>query len=143
MLAPEKSKIDDSARTNMYTGLHESGAETGTSISIGYMGETYIDFGPLWMMPVIAGLGYFLGRIYRYLLRSAASRGPLGMGLATAVLFQAAVFERSITKELGAIVVMLLVSWALVRFVIPKWAPWAQPLYSGDLSGEGTLRART
>ena len=37
----------------------------GTSISIGYMGETYIDFGPVWMMPVIAGFGYFLGRIYR------------------------------------------------------------------------------
>ena len=24
----------------------------------GYMGETYVDFGPLWMMPVIGSFGY-------------------------------------------------------------------------------------
>jgi hypothetical protein len=144
ILSPEKTIIDDSARTNLYTGLHESGLETGTSISIGYMGETYVDFGPFWMMPVIGGLGYFIGRIYRHLLRSPASRGPLGMGLATAVLFQTAVFERSITKEIGAIIVTLLVSWTLVRFVIPTLAPWAQSLYSGELpGGEGALRTRT
>ena len=131
MFSPEKSIIDDSARTNMYTGLHESGLESGTSITIGYMGETYVDFGPLWMMPVIAGFGYFIGRVYRHLLRSPASRGPLGMGLASAVLFQTAVYEQSITKELGAIIVMLLVSWALIRFVIPTWAPWVQQSYSG------------
>jgi hypothetical protein len=130
MFSPEKSIIDDSARTNMYTGLHESGLESGTSITIGYMGETYIDFGPLWMMPVIGGLGYFIGRTYRHLLRSPPSRGPLGMGLASAVLFQTAVYEQSITKELGAIIVMLLVSWALIRFVIPTWAPWVQQSYS-------------
>jgi hypothetical protein len=83
------------------------------------------------MMPVIAGFGYFIGRVYRHLLRSPASRGPLGMGLASAVLFQTAVYEQSITKELGAIIVMLLVSWALIRFVIPTWAPWVQQSYSG------------
>jgi hypothetical protein len=100
----------------------------------GYVGETYVDFGPLWMMPVIGSFGYLLGRISRHLIRSPASRGPLGIGLATA--------EQSITEELGAIVVMLLVSRTLVRFFLPTWAPWAQPLYSGELpAGEGDLRA--
>jgi len=127
LLFPEKTIIDDSRRTNMYTGLGVAGMEDATSISIGYMAEAYIDFGPLWMMPVVAGFGYFLGRIYRYLLRSRGSRGLLGMGMASAVLFQAAAFEQSITKVMGGIVVALLVSLVLIHFVIPNWAPWARP----------------
>lgn len=126
LLFPQKSSIDDSSRTNMYTGLTVSGAEAGTSISIGYMAETYIDFGPVWMMPVIAAFGYFLGLIHRHLLGSRGSRGVLGMGLASAVLFQAAIFEQSITKALGGILVALLVAFVLIRFVIPKLVPWVR-----------------
>ena len=42
---PDKAIIDDSERTNKYTGLGVSGSDVGTSISIGYFGEAYIDFG--------------------------------------------------------------------------------------------------
>ena len=42
---PDKGIIDDSERTNKYTGLGVSGSDVGTSISIGYFGEAYIDFG--------------------------------------------------------------------------------------------------
>jgi hypothetical protein len=124
ILFPEKSQIDDSVRTNKYTGLHVSGAGEGTSISIGYMGEAYIDFGAFGMMPVVAAFGFFLGRIYRYMLTSRASRGLLGMGLATTIIQEAAPFEQSITKAFGAIIVMLLISWLLIRIVIPNYAPW-------------------
>lgn len=122
---PGKSAIDDAARTEKYTGYHFEGLG-GTSISIGYIGETYIDFGPFGMMPVLAGYGFFLGRLYRYFVISRGSRGMLGMGLATAILLVAAPFETSITKSFGAIIVMFLVSWLLVRIVIPRCAPWAQ-----------------
>lgn len=124
LLFPGKSQIEDSARTNKYTGLHVAGEEEGTSISIGYTGETYIDFGPFGMMPAIAAFGYFLGRIYRYMLTSRASRGLLGMGLATAIIELAAPFEQSITKAFGGIIVMLLVSWLVIRIIIPSYAPW-------------------
>ena len=42
---PSKTVIDDSERTNYYTGLGVAGAEEGTSISLGYVAESYIDFG--------------------------------------------------------------------------------------------------
>ena len=101
-----------------------AGADKGVSIGIGYMAETYIDFGALGMMPVLAAFGYFLGRIYRYFMTSSRSRGLLGMGLASAIISGAAKFETSISKILGGIIVMLLVSELLIRIVIPKYAPW-------------------
>ena len=99
ILFPEKSAIDDSAETNKYTGLNVAGADKGVSIGIGYMAETYIDFGALGMMPPLAAFGYFLGRIYRYFMTSSRSRGLLGMGLASAIISGAAEFESDISRN--------------------------------------------
>src|SRR4029079_651305 len=40
---PEKTIIDDSERTRRYTGVWVARSGEGSSISIGYMGESYID----------------------------------------------------------------------------------------------------
>jgi hypothetical protein len=48
----------------------------------------------------------------------------LGMGLASAIISVAVAFESSITRTLGGITVMLLVSWLLIRIVIPRCAAW-------------------
>jgi hypothetical protein len=122
----EKSVIDDSIRTAKYTGLFISGVEAGTSISIGYMGESYIDFGAFGMMAALAAFGYFLGRIYRYMLTSPGSCGLLGMGLASAIIQVAAFYEQSITKTFGGLIVMLLVVWLLIKIVIPNYASWVR-----------------
>lgn len=123
---PEKADIDDSVRTRKYTGFQVAGRESATSISIGYMGEAYIDFGAFGMMPVLAGFGFFLGRVYRYFLRSPSSRGLLGMGLASVIIQGGAAFETSITKNFGGTIVMLLVSLLLTRLFIPRFAPWVR-----------------
>jgi hypothetical protein len=136
MLFPEKGAIDDSLETNKYTGLRLLGADKGVSIAIGYMAETYVDFGALGMMPVVAAFGYFLGRIHRHFMTSPRSRGLLGMGLASAIINVAGAFESSILKSLGGIIVMLLVSWLLTWFVIPRCAPWV-------VEREGKQRGRT
>ena len=93
MFFPEKSAIDDFAETNEYTGLNVAGADKGASIGIGYMAETYIDFGAIGMMPALAAFGYFLGRVYRYLMTSSRSRGLLGIGLTSAIISVAGEFE--------------------------------------------------
>jgi hypothetical protein len=121
---PDKSEIDDSVRTNKYTGLNFGTAETGVSISIGYMGEAYIDFGALGMMFVVGSYGYFLGRVYGYFTKSLHSRYLLGMGVASATIKGAMIFETSITKSLGGIILVALASWLLTRILIPKLAPW-------------------
>lgn len=123
MFFPEKTAIDDSLRTNLYTG-GLAGDSEGTSISLGYVAELYIDFGEYLMMGVILVMGYAWGRIYAAWLRWREPGVFLGMGLATANLAGLAQLENSFTKAFGGLVVSILVAWLIVRFVVPRWCPW-------------------
>lgn len=125
LLFPEKSIIDDSARTNQFTGLNVSGAETGVSISIGYIGEAFIDFGMYLMMPVLLAFGWAQGRYYRWLSYESRARGPLGMGLASGILLlNFLLLETSITKSIGGFLVAVIAAWGFLRYVAPYYLPW-------------------
>lgn len=117
---PDKAIIDDSERTAYYAGVRVSGQESGTSISMGYVAESYIDFGPWFMMLPIAALGWAYGRFYRWMVTYRYSRGVIGMGLATATLYPAAYLESSITKLFGGLVVAAMVAWLIARVVVPR-----------------------
>ena len=123
MFFPEKAVIDDSLRTNLYTG-GLAGDSAATSISIGYVAELYIDFGEYGMLAMIAALGYAWGRLYAIWLRWNAPGRLLGMALVSANLAGLAQFENSITKAFGGLVVSVLVAWLIVKFVVPRWCPW-------------------
>ena len=122
----DKSIIDDSERTNKYTGFAVAGAGQGTSISIGYMGESYIDFGEVGMMVPIFLLGLLYGSLYRWMLNSRGGRGILGMAIASGVLFVGIFLESSITKLFGGLIVALLAGWLIVQFITPRFFPWTQ-----------------
>lgn len=117
---PNKAPIDDSVLTSTYTGLNVAGAEQGTSISIGYMGESYIDFGSYGMMVAIFFFGLVLGGIYRWLMTSPRSAGIFGIGLVSSILMSASAIENSILKLGGSIVVSILVAFLIDRFVVPR-----------------------
>jgi hypothetical protein len=127
ILFPSKTPINDSERTVKYTGQSLAGADEGTSISIGYVGESYIDFGRYLMMVVLFGYGVLVGKIYRWLHEHRNGRGLLGMGLASAVLYVAGTLEASITKVFGSIIVSLLVSVLILYFVVPRYPNWLRP----------------
>lgn len=124
LLFPDKSLILDSARTTKYTGVIVSGFDEGSSISIGYMGESYIDFGVVGMMVIIFVFGIFLGHIYRWLVNGNRSRGLLGISLSAAILIQSALLESSITSLFGGLIVTLLVVWLFLKFVSPQYLRW-------------------
>jgi len=104
LLYPEKEVLDDSKRTAYYTANRVAGMEDGASISLGYVAESYIDFGPWLMMPVLLLWGLFVGIAYRILVRK--SRYPLfGYACATTVIFlNASVLESSNTKIFAGLV---------------------------------------
>jgi hypothetical protein len=126
LLFAEKEVINDTARTNLYTGGLASNSE-GTSISLGYIAEAYIDFGEFGMFAAIGAIGLFYGAAYRVLLRWRASRGLLGMAVATVVLTSVAAMDNSFTKVFGGTIASLLVAWAMIVFIVPRWAPWLVP----------------
>ena len=121
---PEKANIDDTERTIQYVDMDRAAIGWGTSISLGYMAESYIDFGTFGMMLPIFSFGLLLGGFYRWMIRLDPSR-LLGMSLATATIFGASFLESSITKMIGGLVVAMLASWAVLR-IAPLYLPRLQ-----------------
>ena len=113
---PGKSAINDSEFTNKFSGLSFATSAEGTSVSIGYMGEAYIDFGYIFMMVPIFLLGLTIGWFYKWMSNYPRCHSLISMGLATVVLYPAAQFETSITKMIGGILVSLLMAWMVARW---------------------------
>lgn len=126
-LFPDKAIIDESLLTNAYTGLGVSGMDQGTQITIGYMGEAYIDFGHLGMFAPILLVGLAMGRICRWILTGPRSYGIAGLGLAPVVLMAASYLEMSSAKVIGGLFAQTLAVWLLISFVLPRYLPWALP----------------
>ncbi|SFU46898.1 hypothetical protein SAMN02799631_00784 [Methylobacterium sp. 174MFSha1.1] len=122
-LFPEKSVIDDTVRTNLYTG-GLAGESEGTSISLGYIAETYIDFGVPGMFLALFGIGWTYGFTFRTLSRSRKAGPLLGMGLATFVLLSVGFLDSSITKTGGGFAVSLLVAWLVLKTAVPLVLRW-------------------
>ena len=114
ILFPNKPILNDSERTRLFTGLGVAGAKQGTSISIGYIGESYIDFGK-WLMAVpIFLLGWLYGWIYSFFV-SRDSSHLVGFAIATAILlFSAILIESSNIKIVGGIGTSL-IAFALLQ----------------------------
>jgi hypothetical protein len=120
ILFPNKPAIDDSERTSLYTGLTVAGAEQGTSIGIGYFGESYIDFGPVFMFLPILLVGIFYGTIYRCFVIRARYK-LLGGAVVTSILvFNGSAIETSNIKVLGSGLAELAVLSAFY-FTIGPW----------------------
>ncbi len=67
-LDPNKGTHDPSLKTNKYTGLKVAGMARGTAISIGYFGDSYIDFGPWGMMVPIGLVALLIALLYIMIL---------------------------------------------------------------------------
>ncbi len=121
---PDKPTLDDSERTALYSGLMVSGVEQGTSIGIGYVGESYIDFGPVGMFGPIFLLGCFYGAIYRFFALHSR-HALLGNAVAAAILvFGAYTIETSNIKLVGTNVTAVLVMGGFYWFLggrIQRW----------------------
>jgi hypothetical protein len=117
---PEKPQTpDDSIVATQYTGLRFDLAYN-TSISIGYLGELYIDYGAVGAAIGAFMIGLLAGRMYAFL------RGYTGIPL----LFTYAIldmsmllfifFEIDLVRFLGAAITVFFASIILQRFIAPQ-----------------------
>lgn len=119
-----KAVLDDSDRARRFTGINFSGRESSTSIGIGYMAESYADFGTLGMFIPVFLLGALMGRIYQVAIRNPYS-AMLGTGIGTALLFSLLQsFAMSNAKILGSVIVLCLAYWALNRTFGAQVVDW-------------------
>lgn len=117
---PNKPVINDSDRTAEYSGLNVARGEQGTSISMGYIAESYIDFGPVLMMPALFVWGIFVGWIYRVMVRPSKCP-PFAYGCAAALITQnAALVEQSNLKMVGSVLVGLIALYLVQKYFAEK-----------------------
>lgn len=116
---PDKQVLlSDSELTMKYTGLGLASGSEGTSISLGYFAESYIDFGPWGMMVPIFLVGVAWGLMYRYFL-SRRIAATYAFAAAVTVLMGANQFEIYSVKLVGGVLTTFLVFAAWVRWGIP------------------------
>ncbi|MCS3657977.1 hypothetical protein GGQ11_002778 [Salinibacter ruber] len=124
LLFPGKAILpSDSELTMKYTGIHFASGAQGTSVSMGYMAESYIDFGRYGMYFPILLLGAGWGAIYCFFV-SRATINVIGHGFATAVLFNASRFEMTSLKLVGGVLTAFIVLALIQTYVVPQFLPW-------------------
>lgn len=138
LLFPNKPVIDDTRLTERYTGIHQAAWQNGASISLGYMGEAYIDFGPVGMFAAIAALGAGMGLLYRWLLGQKGPRLVLGAALAPVALMPAHLLESSSLKVIAPLVLSFLGCWLILATVSKRLTS----VIEGDEAGKAIAKGR-
>lgn len=123
-LFPGKAAVHDSEMTNVYSGLGFAGADQGTSVSMGYMAEAYIDFGPLLMFIPICLLGLAIGGAHRWLANSSTTRGLIGASLLAYALMPVLYAESSALKLVGGFALTVLACFFASKLIVPFMLPW-------------------
>ena len=116
LLFPDKISLSDNEVVLTYAGVPISATGSGTSIGLGYLGELYVDFGPIGMFIPVLGLGYIVGWVFQYVMREHRIPRFANYGLAIVVLLPASQLEVSLIKMLGSIVTAFLVVVLLQRY---------------------------
>jgi hypothetical protein len=118
LFVPDKAALpSDTAVTIAYTGLPIA-LRPGVSISIGYPGEFYIDFGILGMMACMGVLGFFYGKA-NFFIQQHFSSALIGYGATIALLTPGFLFETSLPKILGGVCTSFIILLLMSKIVLP------------------------
>lgn len=127
ILFPDKAVLNDTEVFIRYVRT-DLGDETraGTSISIGYLGENFIDFGFPGMLFPVALLGLLLGGMLRYFMtRPVAWMAREGFATAL-VLALVTGMELSLAKFLGGTIIVFVVLAFFLKFFFPAAVRWVK-----------------
>ncbi len=104
ILFPDKPNLgSDSWLVRRYAGVYVAGAESGTSVGLGYMAQFYIDFGPVVMFVALFAMGIYIGSGFALLKHVAPSRQfYFGAAIVVAVR-QLMTYEGELAKTVGGI----------------------------------------
>lgn len=122
LLFPDKAVlISDSERTMAFTGQELASDQEGTSISLGYVAESYIDFGIAGALIVSALIGVFYALIVRSMLKLNRDRDlTIIVSVLVVLFFEVQEFEASNVKLLGGMMWNWIVCALFVRFAWPE-----------------------
>jgi hypothetical protein len=121
ILFPEKPELpSDTLMTAYYTGVAEAvWADETTSISIGYMGELYIDFGVGGALLAVFLMGLAYGKCYRVIRDDPRTPSFVNYGLCMMVALAFSTFGTALIKLVGSLLMVMIAAFALQRLLWP------------------------
>lgn len=125
ILDPDKPMLDPSKKTNAYTGAQVATMQQGTSISMGYFVDFYIDFGPVGMLIALIILWTLIGWAYRYFVMHLSSSLAVNIMVMVIFLKRFYLFESDAIGVFGSLytmtVTLFLLKWLLMLPVLRFW----------------------
>ncbi|OSZ82158.1 hypothetical protein CAP35_02500 [Chitinophagaceae bacterium IBVUCB1] len=120
-LDPNKAILDPSSKSSYYTGKTFANAAQGTSISMGYFCDLFIDFGLWWMIIPLLGLTLMIGKVSNYIINSDKYNIIFTYSLFIGTILSLGTFESDIIFYIGSVinyaVFMLLGNFFLFPFL--------------------------
>ncbi len=120
-LNPGKTAYNASERATKYTGIMYAGTEQGTSFSLGYFADCYVDFGVPGMFLALAMIAWLWSRAYRFFLKTSSENLVFNYAVVAAFFVQFCYYESDGTFLLGrffsTFVVFLLLKFTLFKNV--------------------------
>ncbi len=117
ILNPNKKAIDDSQMVNAYCIRQVATAEQGASFSLGFLAESYIDFGIYFMFIPVFLVGCLFGFIYTLILNKSINF-VWGFSMVSPLYFYINCNGTPGTKILGWILMYLIAFYLVRRFVM-------------------------
>jgi hypothetical protein len=120
ILNPNKGIYDASEKASKYTGLRYAGIKKGTSISLGYFADCYIDFGYVGMFIPLLILGFIYGSTYFYFVKKSSDNYIFNFAVVGSMYIEMIAMESDSIYIAGRLYVTLLVFFLLKIFFFPK-----------------------
>jgi hypothetical protein len=117
---PDKPALrSDTEVLAKYTGIYFGrSSSVGTSVSLGYVAELYVDFGPAGAVLGMVILGLLFGYSYRFVVSSTSLPAIVTFGLGVMLAMSMTSFEVSLVKMVGAFVTTVAVVLMLKVFLL-------------------------
>ena len=120
ILNPDKGVYDASVKTSKYTGIQYAGIKKGTSISLGYFADGYVDFGYIGMFIPLLILGLIYGSTYFYFVKKSSNNYIFNFAVVSSMYLEMIAMESDSIFIAGRLYVTLLVFLILKIFFFPK-----------------------
>lgn len=121
---PNKKIYNASEKASKYTGKNFAGLKQGSSFSLGYFGDAYIDFGPIGMMIPLIMIALFTSMIYRIFYKMNSLNLLLRFAIINVSLYVFFTFESDGLFLFGRLLTDFLVFYLLARYVFPRIQNW-------------------
>jgi hypothetical protein len=120
IIDPNKGTYDASVKASKFTGIQYQGVRRGTSVSLGYFADGYVDFGYIGMFIPLLILGFIYGKSYFYFIKKSSNNYVFNFSIVAAVYMELFAFESDGIFMTGRLYVNLLVFFLLSKFFFSR-----------------------